>query len=159
PRVAVPAGLRPRGVPPEANPPLLLRMEWLQVLDAALADVDADVAVHRAVVKEVVPDHVALLAETENEIHDPEVGVELHDVPEDRLSTDLDHRLRSDLGLLREARSKSAAADHRLHARHSERLLEGTLDLFPGVGRVVFIAAMRSRIRLRRASRGLVIGG
>ena len=99
------AGLRRLSSLREENAPLLLRMEWLQVLDAALADVNTNVAVHRAVVKEVVPDHVALVAETENEIHDPEVGVELHDVPEDRLSTDLDHRLRSDLGLLREARS------------------------------------------------------
>src|SRR5439155_10941043 len=42
----------------EQDAPFLLGVERLEVLDAAFADVDADVAVHRAVVQEVVADHV-----------------------------------------------------------------------------------------------------
>src|SRR5207253_1181200 len=64
------AGLRREPRLGEKDAPFLLRVERLQVLDAALADVHADVAVHCAVVKEVVPDHVALVAEAQDEIHD-----------------------------------------------------------------------------------------
>src|SRR5439155_3594710 len=108
----------------EEDAPLLLRMEWLEVLDTALADVDTDVAVHGAVVQEVVADHVALVPKAEDEIHDPEVRVQLHDVPEDRPSADLDHPLRPNIGLLGEPRSESAANDHRLHARHSRDAID-----------------------------------
>ncbi len=113
------AGLRRKTRLREENAPFLLSMERLEVFDATVTDVDADVAVHRAVVEEVVADHVALVAETEDEIHDPEMCVELHDVPEDRPAADLDHRLWPHLRLLSETRSESAAQDHRLHGRHS----------------------------------------
>src|SRR5712691_6202785 len=103
----------------QQNAPLLFAVKRLEVLDAPLADVDSDVAVHRAVVEEVVADQVALVAEAEDEIHDPEVRVELHDVPEDRPAADVDHRLRPDIRLLGKTRSESTAEDHRLHGRHS----------------------------------------
>ena len=111
------AGLRREPGLGEEDAPLLLIVKGLEVLDLPFADVNSDVAVHGAVVQEVVPDHVALVAKAEDEIHDPEVRVELHDVPEDWSSADLDHRLRSDLGLFRETRTESAAEDHRLHGR------------------------------------------
>src|SRR6266550_571871 len=113
------AGLRRESGLGEEDAPLLLIVKWLEVLDLPFADVNADVTVHRAVGQEVVADHVAFVAKTQDEIHDPEVRVELHDVPEDRPTADLDHRLRSHVRLLRQTRPESAAEDHRLHARHS----------------------------------------
>ena len=45
------------------------------------------------VVGEVFLDHVALVAAADHEVIDAVGGVDFHDVPENRLAADLDHRL------------------------------------------------------------------
>src|SRR5690242_10122916 len=52
------------------------------------------------IVREILLDDVALVAETDDEIVDAPVGIDFHDVPEDRAATDLDHRLGTKMGLL-----------------------------------------------------------
>src|SRR5690349_4279859 len=42
----------------------------------------------------------------------------LHDVPEDRAATDLDHRLWTQLGFLGEPGTLTAGEDHDFHPRH-----------------------------------------
>src|SRR5690606_4079018 len=69
------------------------------------------------VVSEVVLDHLTLVAEAEDELPMPEMGVVLHDVPEDRLRTHRHHRLRAKLRLLAEAGSLATAKDHDLHTQ------------------------------------------
>ena len=52
------------------------------------------------VVGEVLLDYVTLVATADDEIVDPVGGVGLHNVPEDGLAADLDHRLGLQVGLL-----------------------------------------------------------
>ena len=63
-------------------------------LETAGAQVDAEAAAQIHVVQEVHLDDLALVAERQQELSDPVVGVALHDVPEDRPPADLDHRFR-----------------------------------------------------------------
>ena len=67
------------------------------------------------VVEEVLPDHVALVAEAENELVVPPGRVVAHDVPEDRAVADPDHRLRDALGLLAHAHAEPATEEDDLH--------------------------------------------
>jgi hypothetical protein len=43
----------------------------------------------------VLLDHLALVTASEQEILIAVVGIDVHDVPEDRLAADLDHRFRT----------------------------------------------------------------
>ena len=86
-------------------------------LQLVVAQVDGDVRVVEEVVGEVLLDRVALVAETDHEVVDPEVRVELHDVPEDRASAELHHRLRSNDRLFAETRAESAGQDDSFQAR------------------------------------------
>src|SRR6185503_5468879 len=58
-------------------------------------------------------------AEAEDEVLVPEVGVVLHQVPEDRPVADLDHRLGDLAGVLTQARAQPAAEQDHLHVRSS----------------------------------------
>src|SRR5471032_1313539 len=42
-------------------------------------------------------------------------GIDLHDVPQDRIAADLDHRLRAQHAFLGDAGAVAARQDHRLH--------------------------------------------
>ena len=98
----------------EVDPPGLDRIAVLQ-LDLTAGEVDADGPAHGGVIQEVPADHVAEVPERHHELADAVVGVVLHDVPEDWAFADLDHRLRSDVGLLCEPRAEAARQDHGLH--------------------------------------------
>src|SRR6185369_4800628 len=71
------------------------------------------------VAEEELLDHVGLVAEAEDEVLVPEVGVVLHQVPEDRPVADLDHRLGDLAGVLTQARAQPAAEQDHLHVRSS----------------------------------------
>ena len=45
----------------------------------------------------------------------PWLAVDLHDVPQDRLAADLDHRLGSHIGLLGQPRSQAAGQQYCAH--------------------------------------------
>ena len=61
-----------------------------------------EVVVHGFVVQEVILDHVAAIAEAEDELAHSVVGVHLHDVPQDGAAADLDHRFGAEFGLFPE---------------------------------------------------------
>jgi hypothetical protein len=65
--------------------------------------------------KEVVPDHLAVVAEAENELGVTPRAVVPHDVPEDRTGSDPHHRFRHALGLLPHAHSESTTENHDFH--------------------------------------------
>ena len=67
------------------------------------------------IVREILLDHVALVAAADHEVVDAVRGVELHDVPEDRPAADLHHRLGLEVGFLGESRAKSAGEDDSFH--------------------------------------------
>jgi hypothetical protein len=53
------------------------------------------------VICEVFFNDLALVAATNNKIIDPMGGVDFHEMPKDWFATDLDHRLRLEMGFLR----------------------------------------------------------
>ena len=65
--------------------------EWISVL--ASPQPDGHVRVAGVEIQEVVLDDVALVAERDDELRKAVEGVDLHDVPEDGMLADLQHRL------------------------------------------------------------------
>jgi len=76
-------------------------------LHRIILDVEGNVGGVQEVVGEVFLDHVALVAATDDEVINAVGGVGLHDVPEDRFSANLDHRLGLEVGLLGDARPQT----------------------------------------------------
>ena len=60
----------------------------------ALCEVKGDIRSVQVVVGKILLDHIALVAETDHKFMKPIIRIDLHDVPENRLATDLDHGLR-----------------------------------------------------------------
>src|SRR5712692_7209262 len=71
------------------------------------------------VVGEVLFDEITLVAAADNEVIDPVEGVQLHDMPQNRLSADFDHWFRLDLCFLAQSGAKTASQDYRFHAAAS----------------------------------------
>jgi len=67
------------------------------------------------VVREELLDQVTAVAATNDELVDTMKGVQLHDVPKDRMTTDLDHWLGPQDRLLGESRSQPASKNHCFH--------------------------------------------
>ncbi len=100
----------------EGDPPVLdVRVEQLEV--AAAARQDEVVGDPFLVVEEVVLDDVALVAEAEDEVRVPVVGVVLHEVPQHRAGADRDHRLRDLVGVVAHPQPLAAAEQHDLQTR------------------------------------------
>src|SRR5579871_1286361 len=94
---------------------VLLRMIVVVFNMGAAPEADGKVAVHRLVVQEVVLNHIAAIAKAKNELLETGMGVDLHDVPENRTPSYLNHRLWPELGLFPQAGAKPAAEDNNLH--------------------------------------------
>src|SRR6185503_9380416 len=65
---------------------------------------------------EVVLDDVGPVAEAQDEVLVSEVGVVLHDVPEDRAIADRHHRLRDVLVVIPKPRPQTTTEEHNLHS-------------------------------------------
>ena len=78
--------------------------------------VDRHVGSVEEVVGEILLDHIALVAEADDEILDAVMGVDLHHVPENRHAADLDHRLGPEVRFLRNAGAQAARQNDRFHA-------------------------------------------
>jgi len=63
----------------------------------------------------IVPDDVPLVAKTEDKFLESLVCVNLHDVPENRPTTDGQHRFRTEFGFFAEARALAPAEDDNFH--------------------------------------------
>jgi hypothetical protein len=84
-------------------------------LDRAGTELDRDAADEVGVFREEALDDLALVAERDDELAEAVVGVVGEDVPEERTTADLDHRLRARLGLLAEARAETSRENRRAH--------------------------------------------
>ena len=80
-----------------------------------MAEFEGDVAGIPEVVAEVLFDHVALVAEAEDELAVAVMGVGFHDVPEDGFTTDGDHGFGAELSFFAEASAFTAAEDDDFH--------------------------------------------
>src|SRR5262249_14484574 len=68
------------------------------------------------IVEEVVLDDLALVAQGDDELGEAVRRVSFHDVPEDRLAADLDHRFRFDRGRFGQPGAEAAGQDDDFHA-------------------------------------------
>ena len=80
-----------------------------------LAHVESDIRHIEKVVGEVLLDLVALVAAADHKIIDSVGGINLHDVPKDRLATDFHHGFRLGVGLLGYPGAKAAGQNDCLH--------------------------------------------
>ena len=87
------------------NLELLLRMAAVVMYVELLAEADGEIVIHRLIVQKVFLDHVAAIAQAENEIPEPVMGIELHDVPQDGASTNLYQRFGPELRFFAHARA------------------------------------------------------
>src|SRR3954470_4373080 len=83
------------------------------------AQVERHIAGVQEVVREIFLDLVALISAADDEVGQPMRGVDLQDVPQDRLSADLHHGLRTQRALLADARPQSPRQYHGLHRTSS----------------------------------------
>ena len=84
-------------------------------LDLVVDQVDRDVALVQEIIGEVFLDQETLVAEQDHEFVETEVRIALHDVPQDGLAADFNHRLRTHIGLLAETRSQATCKNHNFH--------------------------------------------
>src|SRR5262245_53854241 len=96
-------------------------------LHGAGAKIDGEVARHVGELQEEVLHHLGLVAERHHELLEPVRGVELHDVPENRVLADQNHGLGDGDRLLGQPGAEAAGEDDDLHAlpRNAIRPLAG----------------------------------
>ena len=78
-------------------------------------ELNREIIIRGFVIEEVLLDHLPFVPQTQHEILEPVVRVELHDVPEDRPISHLHERLGFELALLTQARALSAAENDDFH--------------------------------------------
>jgi hypothetical protein len=86
-----------------------------EIFDVVLHHIDDDVGAMQHVVREILLDHVALVAKADDEMVQPVMRIEHHDVPQDRVRPDFDHGLRPRLGLLGETRTQATGENDDFH--------------------------------------------
>ncbi len=97
----------------QGHPPVVARAT--EPAHVAGAQGDGQVRAQRAVVDHEPLDDLPLVAQGDNEIGEALAGVQLHDVPEDRVAADLDHRLGAGLRFLGQAAADASGQDGNLH--------------------------------------------
>src|SRR5580704_14713961 len=84
-------------------------------LERIILEVDRYVRGVQKIVGEILLDHISLVAEAYDEIIDAPVTVNLHDVPQNRLAADLDHRLGNVCGFLADSSAVATCENHSFH--------------------------------------------
>ena len=85
---------------------------------AVVGHVEGHVRHVQEVVGEVLIDHVALVAAADHEVVDAVRGIDLHDVPQNGLPADLDHRLGTHRAFFADAGAEAARKNDRLHGEN-----------------------------------------
>lgn len=84
-------------------------------LHLVVLDIERDVRRVQEIIGEIFLDEIALVPAANYEIIDPMRGVNLHDMPQDRHATNLDHRLGFDDCLFTKTGSQATRKYYRLH--------------------------------------------
>jgi len=87
----------------------------LMHVHAVLAHVERDIGHVEEVVGKILLDDIALVSQANDEIVDPVMRVNLHDVPEDRPAPDLDHGFWLEMGFLADASAQTSGKDDNFH--------------------------------------------
>src|ERR1051326_2975386 len=89
---------------------------------AVISGVERYVGHVEKIVREVLLDHVSFVSTADDEIANPIMGIDFHDVPENRLPAYFDHRFRLEVRLFRDSSPESSGEYDGLHKRcHSCR--------------------------------------
>ena len=96
-------------------------------LHPVVGQIEGDVRGMQEVLGEVFLHHVLLVSETDNEIIEPEFRIILHDMPENRLSADLHHRLRLQVTLFTDTRAEPSGQDNNFHSTNPLNILINTI--------------------------------
>src|SRR5260221_8673876 len=76
------------------------------------AQTNSEVVSHRFIVQEIIFDDISLIAQTQDEALKPILSINLHDMPQNRASANLDHRFGFVLRLFAKAGSFTPAQNH-----------------------------------------------
>src|SRR5579875_671063 len=83
--------------------------------DMAESERDCKIAVAAFVVKEVISNDIPLVTQTNHEFRETVMGINFHDVPQDRHITNSDHRFRSKLRFLPQPGTQTARQNYNFH--------------------------------------------
>ena len=79
------------------------------------SEADGKIVAHCLVLQKIVLDRIPAISETQHEFTEPIVRIQLHDVPQNGPATDLDHRLRPELGFLSQTGALPATENDHFH--------------------------------------------
>jgi hypothetical protein len=84
-------------------------------LHAVIFQVECDVSGMEMIICKILFDYMRFIATTDDKLINPVGGIDLHNMPKDRLSSDLYHRLGFNAAFLADTRSKSSSQNYCLH--------------------------------------------
>jgi hypothetical protein len=91
-----------------------------RLFDAVFFDVDENIGAVQNVVRKIFLDDVTFIAEANDEVVQPVMGVIPHNVPKDGVGADLDHWLWSYLSFFGQTRAHSPGKYHHFHGLWSQ---------------------------------------
>ena len=83
--------------------------------DRTISELDRHASIERDVVEKEALDVLALVSERDMKVRKPVPRVVPHDMPKNRVTADVDHRLGNHIGLFGEARAEPACENRDLH--------------------------------------------
>ncbi len=85
--------------------------------EAVCFEIERNIGVIEIIIHKILLDHESLIAQTDDKFVKTMSFENLHDVPEDRFFTDLDHRLRSQIAFFRNAGAQSSRQNNNFHGK------------------------------------------
>src|SRR3989344_2651613 len=90
---------------------------WIVIPHTARRQVNGQIAFACAIVEKPLLYRFTLIAEANDEVMEPIVRVDFHDMPQNRHTTNFHHRLRAHMRLFREPCAETACEDDYFHGR------------------------------------------
>jgi len=80
-----------------------------------LSQFDRDVIVHQLIMTKIIFDHVAFISQSEDKLFEAELRIVFHDMPENGIRPDVDHRFGAKFRFFPKPRPRAAAEDNDFH--------------------------------------------
>jgi len=102
--------------------------------------IERDIRHVQKVVREVLFDHITFVTEADHEVMDPIMGINFHDVPQDRTPANLDHRFGAQRRLFTDAGTETAREDYGFHRGSLLKVVTAVISqssdgrIGPGIG-------------------------
>ncbi len=92
----------------------VLRMV-IQYFYTIIAKIDCHITIMAEVIGKIFLDDILLIATTDDKILNAVMAVSLHDVPQDGLPSDFNHRFGDQIGRFAQTRTEATGKNHRFH--------------------------------------------